>query len=813
MAEQDVTELVKRLEEASHLKKHGKATKITCSVFDRPDVKLDSWKFNEWDYGKPKIVLPCNARGLFIQNADAEPRIVTRGYDKFFNIDEVQRTSWRSIQDNTEGPYEITVKENGCIILIGGLEDGTVVVCSKHSTGPRDDINRNHSQAGQQFLEQQLKEKNLGLKDLGRYLYEANCTAIAEYCDDTFEEHILEYNRDDAGLYLHGLNYNTVEFSTFPMAKVAEFANEWGFKHIDYFTTEDSSSLKTFLTECEKAGHYNNQEIEGFVIRCKDKSTGGTFFFKYKFKEPYLMYRQWREVTREYISTRQRVFRYRSHNYITNKYMDFVIPLLDRDPKLANDFMNGKGIIKLRKLFLEDYGMSGLEILNLDKIKELEEAENHVDNVIDENTKFLLVTIATIGCGKSTVSLTLNELFPESWGLVVNDNITSNKTDYIKSALQLFKDGKQFVVADKNNHQFRERAAVFEWINQFRDSYIPYNCNLQVIALCFVDEVSPEMRALTIDRVMKRGDNHQSIKSESDDQQKVLKIMQGFMNRFQPFLPSKDPDNKFDFHIQLEVGKNSSLKNTITVLKELQRNYGDVIPPIPDDSIVHQAFERALNYKPTITKIIKGGNKIDKKQHKPVYFSANVIESDLLLQHVRKTIEAHATEYPSLLKSLDSTPFKDALHITLCHKSQIRSVGIKAKQMWAKYLDRYKEYLSKEHNSEPTKNIIATEDSVSFKLIDLIWDKHVILATVALLDDTHPIVMPDGTHADHLTCLNKVPHITLALFSNEKTAKYSGELAKEVYEFGIQESDTDTGMISLGTTDNLQFSGKVCINL
>ncbi|CDO96069.1 unnamed protein product [Kluyveromyces dobzhanskii CBS 2104] len=812
MAEQEVAELVKRLEEASKLKRHGKAARIPCSVFNRPDVSLDSWKFAEWDYGKPKIKLPCNARGLFIQNSDSNPRIVARGYDKFFNIGEVRQTTWNSIQNDTEGPYDVTLKENGCIILIGGLEDGSVVVCSKHSTGPRNDVNRNHSLAGQQFLEQQLKDKNLELKNLGHYLYKTNCTAIAEFCDDTFEEHILEYSKDHAGLYLHGLNLNTADFRTLPMNEVTAFANQWGFKSIDYFSIDDSESLQKFLSECSRTGHYNYQEIEGFVIRCKTKSTGGTFFFKFKFTEPYLMYRQWREVTRNYISTRNRVFRFRNHNYITNKYMDFVIPILEHDPKLADDFMNGKGIIKLRKLFLHDYGMSGLEILNLDKIHELEEAGKDMIDVIDENTKFLLVPIATIGCGKTTVALTLNNLFPESWGHVQNDNITSNRTDYIKKALELFKEGKQFVIADKNNHQFRERGDIFEWIGQFRDTYIPYNCNLQVIALCFVNEVSNDMKDLTIERVLKRGDNHQSIKSESDGQQKAVKIMQGFMNRFQPFDSSKHPDDKFDFGVDLEVANNSSLKNAVTILKKLKSHYGDVIPQVPDDMKLQEAFEKALNYKPVVKKLIKNGNNVNKNQHKPVYFSAIVTDSDRLLQVIKDSIKAHVSESSTLKENLEKIPFKDTLHITLCHKSQIRSIGIKAKQMWAMYLNTYKDYLVKESESKPESNIITTHDSVSFSLKELIWDRHILLATVELNNDSL-IRRPDGPSVDKLSCLNEVPHVTLALLSGEKSAKYSSELAKEVHDFGIQESDADGGIFSIPDGEKIVFTGKVCINL
>jgi tRNA ligase len=40
--------------------------------------------------------------------------------------------------ESHQGPYELSVKENGCIIFISGLEDETLL-CSKHSTGVRQD--------------------------------------------------------------------------------------------------------------------------------------------------------------------------------------------------------------------------------------------------------------------------------------------------------------------------------------------------------------------------------------------------------------------------------------------------------------------------------------------------------------------------------------------------------------------------------------------------------------------------------------------------------------------------------------------------
>lgn len=342
----NVSALVASLEKASGLESRGRAYKKICQLAHK-DAKVNSWKFNEWDYGKNNITLPCKARGLFISDDEECPVIVARGYDKFFNVDEVSYTRWDSIESNTVGPYEVTVKANGCIIFISGLEDGSLVVCSKHITGPRDDIDRNHAEAGERVLLKQLKLKGINSRDLGLELYEGNLTAVAEYCDDSFEEHILEYPLDKAGLYLHGLNLNEPNFKTLPMRAVTMFGTKYGFKNINAFIKDDVGSLKVFLEDCAVNGSFNGEEIEGFVIRCKSRDTGDSFFFKYKFEEPYLMYRQWREVTKDYITNKSRVFKFRKHKLVTNKYLDFVIPILDNDSRLCEEYMRGFGIIKL----------------------------------------------------------------------------------------------------------------------------------------------------------------------------------------------------------------------------------------------------------------------------------------------------------------------------------------------------------------------------------------------------------------------------------------------------------------------------------
>jgi tRNA ligase len=269
-------------------KRADRPKKTAHRIWGRDDIELTGWKFQDWAYSKKNSNLPTQARGLFTLG----DKIVVRGYDKFFNVGELPVTSWESIEQNTIGPYYATLKENGCIVFLSGLEDGTLIVTSKHSTGPRADTpnERNHSWVAKVWVERHLASAGKTSEELARELYSKNATAVGELCDDSFEEHILPYTGSRAGIYLHGMNQNCPQFISAPWSDVSSLAHEYGFHETKYHTAPTLTSLKEFLFKCAETGSWGSEDVEGFVIRCK-KVDGSDFFFKYKFEEPYLMYR------------------------------------------------------------------------------------------------------------------------------------------------------------------------------------------------------------------------------------------------------------------------------------------------------------------------------------------------------------------------------------------------------------------------------------------------------------------------------------------------------------------------------------------
>ncbi|SCU89203.1 LAFA_0E16666g1_1 [Lachancea sp. 'fantastica'] len=815
--QEDCKKLVQELEAAAELPKRGRAYKTICQI-SNSDRQVSSWKFNEWDYGKNNIKLPINARGLFILEDRDTPRIVVRGYDKFFNIDEVASTSAQWLSSNTVGPYEVTVKENGCIIFISGLEDGTLVICSKHSTGDRDDTDRNHSIAGEKFLLRQLKSRDIDPKILGRELYQMNVTAVAEYCDDSFEEHILEYTKDAAGLYLHGINQNQRVFKTLPIREVTKFADRYGFNKIEHFTHHDFSSLRKFLEQCAAAGTFHGKEIEGFVIRCKTTDERD-YFFKYKFEEPYLMYRQWREATKRYIETNSRVFGFKKHRFITNKYLDFVIPLLDADPSLRDNYMKDFGIIKLRKMFLLDYGLSGVEILNSEKVKYLEEQNAINYQLVDEKTKFLLIPVATIGCGKTTTALTLSNLYPESWGHVQNDDITGrDKSLLMKKSLELLSQEKvKAVIVDRNNHQFRERKQLFEWYADLKEKYMPYDSNVKIIALSFYPYEDMEATTqLTIQRVLARGDRHQSIKVATDGEKKVLGIMKGFLKRYQPVIADRSPDSMFDDIITLNVREtDSSLLNVRKILTVLHEKYPILIPEIPGTELIQSAFKKSLYYEPKITKVVGGGNKAgkDSLKFKPIYFAAQLPDPGAFVKFIceRCFERQDFMDTSPLRKSLKDFVLPE-LHATLSHISGKKG-SKKQHDLWCEYNKRYSKDLVKSELPPTKRTVIKTKDKVKFKVKKLLWDDKIVTALIEVAEEC-VLDGDSGTTVPHLGCANDYAHITLALLQPGVKPFYSNTLCQMLSDkHGLKEGCFSDGLNCLDLGDTQSMDAELWINL
>lgn len=760
--------LITKLHDAEQsTSKKGKARKFVNQIGSN---QIESWKFNEWDYYK-KLV-PCQARGLFT----CGPRIVVRGYDKFFNIGEVPDTKEDNLAKNTVGPFDLTVKENGCIIFVGGLEDGNLLVCSKHSTGARLDLTRNHAVEGEVQLRRQLALIGKSVEDLAKLLYENNITLAMELCDDTFEEHILSYSGREAGLYLHGINFNTIDFKTYPITEVEKFAEIWGFKVVKSLTIDSFDQLMKFLKDVEALGTWNGREIEGFVVRCgnitNDKSSD--YFFKFKFEQPYLLYRNFREVTKKMLDenchkpVNEILKRFKSDKFIIAKYIEFVKEYFEKYPEKRQAYLEGYGIIELRKLFLNSLGLSDISGMNLLDINQ--ELATMVDQEKACN-KYVIIPIATIGCGKTTIAYTLKELF--DWGHVHNDNISNNKqkNQLVKLSLEALTE-KPLVIVDRNNHQKRERKQLFDQFYDLKVDYLSSNDNLVFIGLNFIPDTvdSQEIDMVTYDRIAKRGDNHQSIKNDTDPQL-AKKVMKGFISRFQPVDSHSGPDTEFDTIIDVDF-RADTFVGIKGILSKLQAEFPDLIQQLgglPDDEAIKGAITKSLEYKPTFTKTFGpkrsgpfGTIQTQKKKKKIDYFGVQVDH-----QSVLEMLQQYCTNNDlwNLLKSLDRV--QSEFHVTLAHSSSLK---VDNGDPWEELCT-----LLKAQKKAPETDFHYTLYKADISIRKLVISEIVIFLVVEITqfyNDT-PVKVP---------ILNKHLHITIGTFKPEIKPFVSNTILDKLYE-------------------------------
>jgi tRNA ligase len=791
MAHQDpheIATLVKSLE-ASKGGKGGRkgfsCKKSTFHVAGSDDISVDSWRFQDWDYKRDD--LPTYARGLFTtKTKNNVPEIVIRGYDKFFNVGEVKSTEWPNVERNTIGPYELSVKENGCIIFMSGLEDGTLLVCSKHSTGAREDVNLSHAVAGERWAEKHLASVGKTTRDLAKELRSRNVTAVAELCDDSFEEHVLEYPPEVAGLYLHGINFNLPEFATLSGPEVHQFADTWGFKKAQYVMFQTLDEVKPFLDKCAETGSWNGRDTEGFVIRCKMKAENRDpyrdWFFKYKFEEPYLMYRQWRECTKAVIAGKPP--KYKKHKKITEEYLLYARRQLAKDHKLAKAYNQNHGIIAMRDGFLAEKGQKGSDII----AQEIAEESGKDDS--DGASNIILVPIATLGCGKTTIASALVKLF--DFGHIQNDNIEGKTNRPGRFAMQVTNAlaVQKAVIADRNNHQRREREQIINDVS----AVVP---TARFVALHYVHEPKDRMlndiRKVTRRRILDRGDNHQTIHAFSKGQEEIVSIMEGFLHRFQGCDTSIKPDSDFDEVIDLDVSA-SSLENLETVIAHLYNFYpklfGDQMPSHQDMS---DAIDFALNDTVTVkhdlsfnpsNRQAKGPRQTHSARNDNMSPAPQDLTPDQLVKRLEYfSVSVSTTVINSTLSNLftkapadeaklyntlkQSRRLQQEFHVTLIH----RASSSQKPEIWEKYTNDYLQAMTMT-DTKDNKQLNPSLGPARLRLERVVWDERVMGIVVRIMpSDQHPTSTCDGW-----PCANAIPHITVGTISADVKPKETNDL-------------------------------------
>lgn len=229
-------------------------------------------------------------------------------------------------------------------------------------------------------------------------------------CDDDFEEHVLAYPPELTGLHLHGLNKNEPVLVSLPSTTVSAFAKTWGMIPTPFSIFPSILAVKTYCATVEAAGGVEDpttgqvSPVEGFVVRGAKKggAAGEPFFWKVKYDQPYLMYREWRELTRKLLAEFPEVTvkPAKLRNKESRLYLWWVHSQMEKDITQFESWKVGKGIIKTREDFLSwSRTQEGKE-----QARRLgQEVKEEVDTKAVNDKSFdrtLIVPVAVQGCGK-----------------------------------------------------------------------------------------------------------------------------------------------------------------------------------------------------------------------------------------------------------------------------------------------------------------------------------------------------------------------------------------------------------------------------
>ncbi|KAJ6462455.1 RNA ligase-domain-containing protein [Mycena sanguinolenta] len=620
--------LVARLHEISA----KKPKLIKSSEYSAPadaEIKVRSWKMDEFKYYDVPSPFPTLARGIFTvelpkaAEADTqEYRIVARGYDKFFNIGEVPWTNWEALEAHTAAPYTLSLKSNGCIIFIAALTQTKILVTSKHAIGPVPGQPISHAQAGEAWLRKYLEQKGKSEADFAARLWENNWTAIAELCDDSFEEHVLGYAPDKTGLHLHGLNTSTAAFHTLPQASVDAFAAEWGFIRTASIVLDTLPAVREFTTACAETGSWNGEPVEGFVVRTHVASTpgkapyapGATFFFKVKFDEPYMMYRDWREVTKYLLRLHEQarsgkgdgqgmseksVHKGKMRRPETRVYVRWVISEIRHDPSEFEEYGKNKGIIKTRERFLAYLATEEGQALLADARAGKMPPEPQPGSKAGTGVPFgktIIVPVAIPGCGKTAVSVALTHIF--GFGHTQSDDVRAKKPApvFLKNVTALLKT-HDVVIADKNNHIKVHRSTL-------RSAVADRSPPVRLLALNWSfdtgDAERASVHAQCAARITARGANHQSLRPDAPDASGDDKtqgedggkrgheqVLWMFINQTEPLVPAEVDD-------VVEMIIDEPLEDAV---RRAVRGVSEVLGlPDPGEEKVKEGIEKAKGY-------------------------------------------------------------------------------------------------------------------------------------------------------------------------------------------------------------------------
>ena len=309
-----------------------------------------AFKKGIWD------VLSIHSRGLFVLRIKetGEETIISRGYHKFFNLNERDETRLKNLR-NINYPLNAFEKANGYLGLLSVYQD-PISKKLNWFISSKTTIDSDYAKVFQEMIKPYLNEK------VKEFLFKNNVTAAFEVIEPTFDPHIQEYKEKE--LVFLNLIEKDIDFKL-KLDIEKEFLALFNKPNIIrpaklLKVINDYKELVDFINELDSQKLLTENFIEGVVIR---ENGDSPFMFKLKTKwykfwkgnrsTKDLMYRKIQkpflnqdEINLDLLIKRELPS---FKNYGGYEYQLFVNFLLE---KIKNNEVINKNIIDLRKEFL-----------------------------------------------------------------------------------------------------------------------------------------------------------------------------------------------------------------------------------------------------------------------------------------------------------------------------------------------------------------------------------------------------------------------------------------------------------------------------
>ena len=230
-------------------------------------------------YDRAFDAVNSKARGFFVHRPSA--RVVARGYDKFFNMNEygIAGADEASVMARMQYPVTGYVKENGSLGLVGfNPQDEELFYASKASS-QTDFALRLRERMEMEFTQTVLDK-------LRRWLRDNNASLALEVIEPELDPHIIHYEAPK--LVLLDVIHRGDDFRRLSYDRLQVFARYFGFEvKAKAFQLPNAEALAGALRAAKSGWKWHGKEVEGLVL---EDAVG----YQVKIKLPF--YNHWKSM-------------------------------------------------------------------------------------------------------------------------------------------------------------------------------------------------------------------------------------------------------------------------------------------------------------------------------------------------------------------------------------------------------------------------------------------------------------------------------------------------------------------------------------